>query len=466
MKKSIYLSTLALFAGFALFAKESNEEETVHLRITQVINGETIEIDTVIKASEVDAFKKEVLSEDAENVNINVRVEDGESSHHESRQLMFVHGDEMDGEDVQVEVTIDEDGNEIIMVNGEIIDLEDLGENVFVYEVQHEGHNAFMFEGDENVEVTIDENDNKTILLNGEEITEEELAEMHEMIWIEKEGEGSEQVIMMEIRGDSDMEVAIEADDEGNTHFFVNGEELTEEEFHSQMAKMHEGMETMLVKECPHGPKADCEKKCEKVIIMDRDGGEQGIRVTIDEDGTEHVWVNGEEVDPDELDHDHFNIWSGEDGDAVIVEEISVGGKDHKVIVVKESSEEGDVEFIREGTEVIEVRHGTQQVVIVRVEGEEIGSVGSGGSTLNAKEFNLYPNPSDGQITVEFELEEKAKTNLQIFDQSGRVVLEEDLGKIEGRWMRQFDLGQYGAGVYYINLSQGKKALTKKFIVE
>ena len=78
----------------------------------------------------------------------------------------------------------------------------------------------------------------------------------------------------------------------------------------------------------------------------------------------------------------------------------------------------------------------------------------------------MYPNPSDGQITVEFELEEKAKTNLQIFDQSGRVVLEEDLGKIEGRWMRQFDLGQYGAGVYYINLSQGKKALTKKFIVE
>jgi hypothetical protein len=422
MKKSIYLFAIAACTSFGLLAQETETEETVHINIVKIVDGETITIDTVINASDLESFEKEFLGDDVQNVNVWIDA-DG-STHKEIQRMHFIGSESMDGKEMKVEVTIDEDGNE-------------------------------------------------TILLNGEEISEEELEKMHQHMIIELNDGGEEHVFIMEFEDDMDMEVQVEVDEDGTRHYFLNGEELTEEEFHKQMAEQHE-KHMVIMQEFDH---ADVKGQYERIMLMEEDGEEKEVRVEVDDEGNKHVWINGEEVDPDELEETSFQFWHGEDGKEVIVEEMHVGGKDHKVIILKELDEEGDVEFIREGNEVIEVRHGNQMVFMVRVEVEdanedelEMLEQGNqsfvGGSLLEADEFKLYPNPSDGEINVEFHLTNKGRTSIQIFDQSAKLVFEEDLGRFEGSWSKKIDLSNFGSGVYFLNLIQGDKAMTKKFIVE
>jgi len=420
MKRSIYLFALAACTSLGLMAQETPQEETLHINIVKVVNGETITIDTVISASDLEAFEKEFPSDDVQNVNI--WIDDEGNTHKEIERVLFISEEEMEGMEMKVEVTIDEDGNE-------------------------------------------------TILLNGEEITKEELESMHEVMIMEMENVEQEHVFIMEIADDSEMEVKVEVDENGVHHFFLNGEEMTEEEFKAQMEE-HHAEQMFMIKEL-----GSEEMGMERHIFINEGGEEQEVRVEVDDEGNKRVWINGEEVSEEEMGASHHDFWQSEDGKEVIVEEMTVGGKDHKVIIIEEQSEDGDVEFIREGTEVIEVRQGSSAVFVIRVEVEdadedELEMLQEGnnsfvsGNTLYTSEFNLFPNPSNGEITVEFELANKGRTSLQIFDQNARLVYEEDLGKIEGHWSKKIDLQQYGSGVYFLNLVQGDQALTKKFIVE
>ncbi len=77
-----------------------------------------------------------------------------------------------------------------------------------------------------------------------------------------------------------------------------------------------------------------------------------------------------------------------------------------------------------------------------------------------------YPNPVSQTTTIEFTLNKKAKVNLQIIDEYGRVV--ETLinqSMQEGKQTVAFDRKNLRAGIYYYSLTVGDRRKTNKMII-
>ena len=75
----------------------------------------------------------------------------------------------------------------------------------------------------------------------------------------------------------------------------------------------------------------------------------------------------------------------------------------------------------------------------------------------------LYPNPSNGFITVEFAKEANV-SSIQIFDATGRVVLSESV--IEGSIRKSLDLTGMAEGVYGIRVNSDKQTSTAQFVIQ
>ncbi len=84
--------------------------------------------------------------------------------------------------------------------------------------------------------------------------------------------------------------------------------------------------------------------------------------------------------------------------------------------------------------------------------------------SLQLRGFRAYPNPTQGQITVEFTAEPMA-TTVTFFDLSGRQLFREELNAFDGRYNQQFDLSEYAKGTIVIHVQQGEKVYTEQVIV-
>ena len=79
---------------------------------------------------------------------------------------------------------------------------------------------------------------------------------------------------------------------------------------------------------------------------------------------------------------------------------------------------------------------------------------------VKSSRFNLYPNPTNGFITIE--LDEASKYELSIVNVLGQTVYTNSIFKINTR----VDLSSFEIGVYTIELSDGNNIYSEKLIVE
>ncbi len=84
--------------------------------------------------------------------------------------------------------------------------------------------------------------------------------------------------------------------------------------------------------------------------------------------------------------------------------------------------------------------------------------------SLALQAFRTFPNPSQGQVTVEFKGEPVA-TVVSLFDMSGRQLFREELNAFDGNYSQQFDLTAYAKGTILIHVLQGEKVYTEQVIV-
>ena len=84
--------------------------------------------------------------------------------------------------------------------------------------------------------------------------------------------------------------------------------------------------------------------------------------------------------------------------------------------------------------------------------------------TLKLDGFRAYPNPSQGQVTVEFN-SEPLPTVVSLLDISGRQLFREELNAFNGQYFQQFDLSEYAKGNIVIHVQQGEKVFTEQIIV-
>ncbi len=80
--------------------------------------------------------------------------------------------------------------------------------------------------------------------------------------------------------------------------------------------------------------------------------------------------------------------------------------------------------------------------------------------------FNLFPNPMNSYSDLEFTLTEATILTMQVFDLQGRVVQQQELGKMTAQSHRiRIEKGTLNSGIYYILLRSGNKQMGRKLVV-
>ena len=79
--------------------------------------------------------------------------------------------------------------------------------------------------------------------------------------------------------------------------------------------------------------------------------------------------------------------------------------------------------------------------------------------------FNVYPNPSNGAITISLNSESQEDINLSLIDMAGRLVTYEKYQLTSTFFKTEFNYGVVAQGIYILKIVQGDKIISKKIIV-
>lgn len=84
----------------------------------------------------------------------------------------------------------------------------------------------------------------------------------------------------------------------------------------------------------------------------------------------------------------------------------------------------------------------------------------------NNSNISVYPNPSNGIVTLDMTSAAKENYLLEVFNALGQKVFSETINNTNGNLKREINLGAYGKGLFLLNFSAGKKTNTVKILVE
>jgi len=83
--------------------------------------------------------------------------------------------------------------------------------------------------------------------------------------------------------------------------------------------------------------------------------------------------------------------------------------------------------------------------------------------TRPSQQLIISPNPSNGKFCVEIP---KGCTDIKIFDSNGALLVEENLMENPDKSIRNFDLSNFGKGMYFIKTYSEGKTFSGKLVVE
>ena len=84
---------------------------------------------------------------------------------------------------------------------------------------------------------------------------------------------------------------------------------------------------------------------------------------------------------------------------------------------------------------------------------------------LSLDDYKISPNPSKGQLNLQFKGEAKP-IKLRIFDLSGKLVFAAEEDYFTGFYQQTIDLTNQGSGTYFLQISQEGKAFTDKLVIQ
>ena len=87
-------------------------------------------------------------------------------------------------------------------------------------------------------------------------------------------------------------------------------------------------------------------------------------------------------------------------------------------------------------------------------------------NVANNIELNIYPNPIVSEATINFNIEESAQVTYQVYDLSGRMVMNNVLGNYaQGSHKANLNVEALSAGTYIIKVQAGNASNTTKVLV-
>jgi hypothetical protein len=439
--KIIYTLLIPVFVMALLtpsYAQEkTDKKKEVKLKMVKEENGKTVVVDTTLKVSDLEnlednpAMKEFLENNGIEDLNMNV-----------------VNIKDVEDMDVVVYNTDEEDGSvrkKIIIKSSEDQSIEEEFNFVVV--------TSDSTKPSQKITVTVD-GDNSYYLTDDEDIHK-----------INAESNGKASTIIVKKRIDGKEADIFVSDDDINWH--DKGE-------HKQI-KIEDG-----------------EDGKKKVIIENEDGTKKEILIDdekgaylIDEDGNlkkvadDAVWI-GDEAEMITLD-----VEENEDGTIVIkkngktIELKDFEGENNAFVYSMDVEAEGGddvdvfIEMItkKEGDKTVTIK---KKVVLKNVGEKDMESIEKSGLEIEASEANTLkleklvfsPNPSDGKFTLKFKAPKEAKTDILIYNITGKIVFEESIKKFKGDYEKEVDISSEGAGTYFLKIQQGESFKTKKIIIE
>jgi hypothetical protein len=79
--------------------------------------------------------------------------------------------------------------------------------------------------------------------------------------------------------------------------------------------------------------------------------------------------------------------------------------------------------------------------------------------------FNLYPNPTEGNITVTFEIPSKQNVSIMLADVTGRVVQSEALPSYTGKYTKEHNFENLERGIYLYSIRTNNGVITKRIVL-
>lgn len=218
----------------------------------------------------------------------------------------------------------------------------------------------------------------------------------------------------------------------------------------------------------------------ERRVIIKRDGEIQEIDL-----GAEGVWTDDESGT-------NVNVFRFKNDDGEEVEQVEMS---HRMIMIQDQdlSEEdrakleealklGDHEEMLENIKIIvgdDARMiNSSEIHMVRIEikmeepaEEEMDMLrNSGASDLNNSlqldELSFYPNPSNGQFSLNFQAPEEGTLSIVVRDLQGRTVYEEEATEFNGIYQNDINISEESAGVYFLTINVNGRTTTKKLVME
>jgi hypothetical protein len=80
-------------------------------------------------------------------------------------------------------------------------------------------------------------------------------------------------------------------------------------------------------------------------------------------------------------------------------------------------------------------------------------------------DFTVYPNPSAGDLFVDFSNGTIENTSVLIYDMTGKLVLQQEASTLYASEKIQISLNELENGIYTIHVQNGEKFSTRNFVL-
>jgi hypothetical protein len=427
-KSIILISVITLIYGFTI----SKDEGKVHLTVSKQENGEKSIYEKTYQ-------NMAALKADQELKHFDLLVDDWISNQNEGIVIGKDFGDKSDFSwtitDKKAEGT-----KEYIIIKKKAVDgkiLEAESEKVIKIKTE-DGEKVFTITSDENINddhtiVWMDEDGKKTEL---NEETIKEMAADGENVKVKKRIE-----VIVSKNGDKQKKdiIIMNNDNEATAEIEVE----VEKEIGVDDKEVIKDKKVWIIK---NGKKI--ELKDEKTFHFKTEGDQ----IT--------VIVDGEELDVSDFAEGKFmgdkDIFitnkSGEDGSAKQTMNVSVEEKNGDTYI--------EIDIKRDALKNVTI----SEIMKTDVSFKDIDF--SIKNNLKPSELNYYPNPNDGKFNLKFNLDQKGEVIVKVLDILGNEIYKETLLDFNGIYDNQLDLTGHEKGIYVLQVQQGRKALSRKILIE